>query len=254
MKLTLVLCTSLLLIHSSSGAFFSWGGGSGGGPPTTAAPGPCGIGSVVVDGQQNTTTMPPSAVLTSASCVDGMNAGFVRIEGGIVDLPKGGFVRRRRFTYPGQLTPGLAYTEKPLGTEQPGRPPSGDRTGLAKSDGKLNSICYPELPLASGSITDQLFVSGWGALKEDATLRGKLQLKPGGEGGVHGCTEMTMSSVLPSRRRTGESVRATMADQCYGERRLRWIAADWHHLPRQRHLLKASPMLYTEVYPYLEWI
>lgn len=116
-----------------------------------------------------------------------MNAGFVRIEGGIVDLPKGGFVRRRRFTYPGQLTPGLAYTEKVVAHPDYNKATGQNNlavlrlaTGLdfAKSDGKLNSICYPELPLASGSITDQLFVSGWGALKEDATLRGKLQLKP----------------------------------------------------------------------------
>ncbi len=116
-----------------------------------------------------------------------MNAGFVRIEGGIVDLPKGGFVRRRRFTYPGQLTPGLAYTEKVIAHPDYNKATGQNNlavlrlaTGLdfAKSDGKLNSICYPELPLTSGSITDQLFVSGWGALKEDATLRGKLQLKP----------------------------------------------------------------------------
>lgn len=101
MKFTLILTTSLYLITSSNGAFFSWGGESGGGQPTTAAPGPCGIGSVVVDGQQNTTSdaalgqvawqvsvmtkgagatwrhscggalIGKQAVLTSASCVDG---------------------------------------------------------------------------------------------------------------------------------------------------------------------------------------
>lgn len=116
-----------------------------------------------------------------------MNAGFVRIEGGIVDLPKGGFVRRRRFTYPGQLTPGLAYTEKVVAHPDYNKATGQNNlavlrlaTGLdfAKSEGKLNSVCYPELPLASGSVTEQIFVSGWGALKTDAMLRGKLQLKP----------------------------------------------------------------------------
>jgi len=121
-----------------------------------------------------------------------MNAGFVRIEGAIIDLPKGGFVRRRRAIptaakYPGQLTPGLSYTEKIV--KHPDYNKVTGENNLAvlrlataldfgKAAGNLNVICNPTAPLAAGD-PGALLIAGWGNVQPTGSqLRGKLQLKP----------------------------------------------------------------------------
>lgn len=115
-----------------------------------------------------------------------MNAGFVRVHGATVDLPKGGFVRRRRMSYPGQLITGMSYTEK-IVTHPEYNKITGENNlavlrlatalDFTKAEGKLNAICYPEQPLAAGD-PGQLFVSGWGKIHVASQVRAKLQLKP----------------------------------------------------------------------------
>lgn len=132
-------------------------------------------------------------VLTSAQCVDGSSEAFFRSEAGIIDLPKGGWVRRRRessnfiagipdISYPGQQTPGLQYSQRVVIHPQYDKSTLKNNLALItlaqpfdmnKANGKINSIC-----LSGEDINpeDELFVSGWGAIANESDLRPKLQV------------------------------------------------------------------------------
>jgi len=135
-------------------------------------------GGVVIDKQ---------LVLTSAECVGGSSEATVRSEAGIIDLPKGGFVRRKRqsmpdISYPGQQTPGLQYSQKVIIHPQFNESSLENNLALIllaqpfdlkKANGNINSICLSAQQIDSNA---QLFVSGWGAIADLNVLRPKLQV------------------------------------------------------------------------------
>lgn len=123
------------------------------------------------------------AVVTTASCAGGF-PGMNRAESGIVDLPKGGWVRRKRFDFPGAQKPGLAYIESVKVH------PDYDKKTLAnniavlrlampfdfvKSEGNITNACLPEKS-ASKMDDESLFVSGWGS--KMPSTNSKEQLRP----------------------------------------------------------------------------
>lgn len=109
---------------------------------------------------------------------------MVRCESGIVDLPKGGFVRKRRFTYPGAMKPGLAYTEAVKIHPDYNKDTFENNLAVirlatafdfAKSEGNISNVCMPNDTTASDS--KSLFVSGWGyKVDNNPALRPQLQL------------------------------------------------------------------------------
>jgi len=268
--------------------FFNWGGP--GGPPTEAPLGPCGTSLIPIDSELNDTVdaelgqvtwqvsvltkkmgstwghtcggvlVGKQAVLTAASCVDGsfMNAGFVRIEGAIVNLPKGGFVRRRRAAFPGLMDPGMSYTEKIV--KHPDYNKATGENNLAilrlataldfgKAAGNLNLVCDPTEPLGAEDL-GELFVSGWGnILPKGNQLRGVLQLKK-------------IETIECPVWRNDNEFCAVQEGECEGDLGGPVFTANSDGTGSQLIGITSrgtacnedSPMLYTEVYPYLAWI
>ncbi|XP_054155792.1 serine protease 33-like [Oppia nitens] len=129
-------------------------------------------------------------VLTSAVCAGGgsNNEAFCRSEAGIVDLPKGGWARRRRrqadVLYPGQDTPGLKYTMRSYIHPDFDKETLANNLALlqlaqpfdvAKAAGTINHICLAT-ETAAPDADQQLYVSGWGAIDGAIDFRPQLQL------------------------------------------------------------------------------
>ena len=112
------------------------------------------------------------------------NEAFCRSEAGIVDLPKGGWARRKRQapTYPGQQTPGLQYTMKTVIHPDFDKITLNNNLALLalaqpfdveKAEGKINSIC---VPAKEDHSADQHFVTGWGTTEGVINPKPKLQI------------------------------------------------------------------------------
>ncbi|CAG2182771.1 unnamed protein product, partial [Oppiella nova] len=109
---------------------------------------------------------------------------MLRSEAGNVNLTKGGWVRRRRASYPGQQTPGVQYTQRTFTHPDYDEVTLANNVGLIslaqpfdvqKAEGKINSICVPQ-SLKEDHSGEQHYVSGWGAIDGVIEFKPKLQI------------------------------------------------------------------------------
>nr|XP_027196356.1 fibrinolytic enzyme, isozyme C-like [Dermatophagoides pteronyssinus] len=211
----------------------------------------------------------PMAVLTAASCVDGQFSGMNRAEAGIIDLPKGGF-----FKYPGESKPTQAFIESVKVHPNFNKKTMENNLAVlrlampfdfAKTDGNISNICMPNAPVNHVEDDENLYISGWGAGIVGTTLRKKLQIRPTQivdcpTGQTYNKNEFCVTQEIETF--DIEQLSESMPEQCEGDMggpiftgntdskgsRLLGIAS------RGTNCTADNPMIFTDVFPYLQWI
>lgn len=187
---------------------------------------------------------------------------MVRSESGIVDLPKGGFVRRRRFTFPGAQKPGLGYTEAIKVHPDYNKETKEHNLAVlrlatpfdfAKAEGNISYVCLPEdSAITLADQAQSLFFSGWGSqVGDNPTLRPKLQITPVQ---MANCTVSTTENEFCAAQQSDlKQCEGDLGGPLYTDNEndgsiLLGIAS------RGSGCTEGDPLVYTDVFPYLEWI